>query len=341
MPSFGVLDLVIGLAFIYLLLCFVCLAVNEGIATLTNMRAQTLEEGIRSLLHGPTRRWPDLGLANELYAHPLIATLRERRVFPLGDPKLPSYIPSRTFTLALIDTIRSHTPAGSLAHSMGTLTDATMLRQAVVDANIPADLTKQLTTLIDESKGDLDKAKASIDRWFDDGMSRLSAVYKQRIHLIGIAIAFVVTFALDADTIRMARELSNNTALRSAIAAEAVQFAQRPPATFSRALTDSTRPRADTLFRETNTALDSIRLAGLPLGFKNAPAKDTGIIESAGFYARVLWHDLPGLLLTAFAVSLGAPFWFDILNKVVNVRGAGRAPEENPKSPEALPAARA
>ncbi|HTE44913.1 MAG TPA: hypothetical protein VK636_06690 [Gemmatimonadaceae bacterium] len=340
MPSFGVLDLVIGLAFIYLLLSFVCLAINEGIATVTNMRAQTLQEGIRSLLHGPTRRWASTGLASEIYAHPLVAALRERRVFPLGDPKLPSYIPSRTFTLALIDTIRKRLPPGAV-NAAGRVADVPMLRQAVIDANLSEALTKQLTTLIDESKGDLEVAKKAIDQWFDDGMGRLSAVYKQRIHLIGIAIAFVVTFALDANTVRMAKELSNNTVLRSTIAAQAIQFAQHPPATFNRALNDSIAPRADSVYRATATMLDSVRLAGLPLGFQNAPPKGSSIGQSAGFYASVLWGDLPGLLLTAFAVSLGAPFWFDILNKVVNIRGAGRAPEEKPKSPEELPAARA
>jgi hypothetical protein len=46
---------------------------------------------------------------------------------------------------------------------------------------------------------------------------------------------------------------------------------------------------------------------------------------------------LIGLLLTALAISLGAPFWFDLLNKVISIRAAGRSPEEKPKSPEGGP----
>ena len=42
-----------------------------------------------------------------------------------------------------------------------------------------------------------------------------------------------------------------------------------------------------------------------------------------------------GLLMTGFAISLGAPFWFDMLNKVISIRSAGRSPAERPKSPEA------
>ncbi len=49
------------------------------------------------------------------------------------------------------------------------------------------------------------------------------------------------------------------------------------------------------------------------------------------------WAKLIGLLLTALAISLGAPFWFDLLNKVISIRAAGRSPEEKPKSPEGGP----
>ncbi len=44
-----------------------------------------------------------------------------------------------------------------------------------------------------------------------------------------------------------------------------------------------------------------------------------------------------GLLLTAGAASLGAPFWFDVLNKIITIRSAGKAPEESPKSPKDIP----
>ena len=38
-----------------------------------------------------------------------------------------------------------------------------------------------------------------------------------------------------------------------------------------------------------------------------------------------------GLLITMMALSQGAPFWFDLLKKVVNLRLAGDAPDENKK----------
>jgi hypothetical protein len=34
-----------------------------------------------------------------------------------------------------------------------------------------------------------------------------------------------------------------------------------------------------------------------------------------------------GWLLSAVAISMGAPFWFELLNKVVNVRNSGKKPK--------------
>ena len=36
-------------------------------------------------------------------------------------------------------------------------------------------------------------------------------------------------------------------------------------------------------------------------------------------------------LAAAAALSLGAPFWFDLLNKFINLRGAGQKPARDDK----------
>jgi hypothetical protein len=358
MPSFALLDLVVGMVFIFLLLSLVCLAINETIATIVDMRAQTLKTGVRSLLLGPFRGWNDTRLADDLFRHPLIQSLRERRTIPYWNPKQPSYIPARTFTLALIDLVRNKDLA------VLATTDFSALSTAVKSApSINEDLRRQLTLLLEESQGDIDKAKASIDRWFSDSMERLSAVYKQRIQLIGILVALIVACAFDASAIRMARALADDGVLRAALAEQAVAFSRNPPAQLDGSLVPTPRPaasataaagamnapvpadsiaarfaRADTILGLSRDLLGKATSAGLPIGMPDSVLKAGDWKRAVG---RQLWRDFPGLLITVFAISLGAPFWFDILNKVVNLRGAGRAPEEKPKSPEALPRARA
>jgi hypothetical protein len=54
-------------------------------------------------------------------------------------------------------------------------------------------------------------------------------------------------------------------------------------------------------------------------------------------WGQTLRYHIIGWLLTGFAASLGAPFWFDLLNKFMNLRSAGKAPEEKPKKPKKQP----
>ncbi|GLC27805.1 hypothetical protein [Roseisolibacter agri] len=97
--------------------------------------------------------------------------------------------------------------------------------------------------------------------------------------------------------------------------------------------------------------LDSLNMLGVPLGWPPLPRAVRARIDAdtswkprallvATYRAGDVLLSLPGLALTTLAVSLGAPFWFDMLNKVINIRAAGRAPEEHPKSPAGAPPAR-
>jgi hypothetical protein len=51
------------------------------------------------------------------------------------------------------------------------------------------------------------------------------------------------------------------------------------------------------------------------------------------FGDRFTQHIL-GWLLTALAATLGAPFWFDTLNRIISIRSSGKAPEERPRPPK-------
>jgi hypothetical protein len=57
--------------------------------------------------------------------------------------------------------------------------------------------------------------------------------------------------------------------------------------------------------------------------------------QDAQLFRSYILAALPGWILTAIAVSLGAPFWFGLLQQVVNLRNAGSKP---PRA-DALPAA--
>lgn len=90
------IEVVIGLAFVYVLLGLVCTALNEMIAQFANSHAETLKKGLERLLTDATIR-------EKFYRPPLIKALSKES--PAGEVVKPSYIPPRAFALALIDVV--------------------------------------------------------------------------------------------------------------------------------------------------------------------------------------------------------------------------------------------
>ena len=124
-------------------------------------------------------------------------------------------------------------------------------------------------------------------------MSRVTGWYKRRAKLIIFAIAGIVTLATNASSIYIAEELWRNDALRTQIAVQAQVAAQA----------------GEVLELEAGN-LES--LEAFPIGWSVLP---NGVLS---WFKTVL-----GWLITIAAVSLGAPFWFDLLGKVANLRGSG------------------
>jgi hypothetical protein len=156
---------------------------------------------------------------------------------------------------------------------------------------------------------DLEAARKKVEVWFDDVMDRASGWYKRKAQWVLLAIALVVTGVADADAIRLANSLWQSPSLRASIVEAARSYAADAGATGGQSETsDQLRQR-----------LDQLSSSGLPLGWA-----DDEVVSSrkpAQWLSKIV-----GLLLTALAASLGAPFWFDLVNKLMNVRSTGNVP---------------
>ena len=284
-----ILDVAIGIIFIYLLVSLVISAINELIAAKLKSRATNLTQGIQALLQDPSQA----GWVAKLYQHPLIQSL--------SPPNCkPSYIPSRTFALALLDLIAPATTDASR-----TLAD---LKAGMV--NLPQPLQRTLTNLLDEAHHDVERLKTQIEIWFNNGMDRASGWYKRKTQWIQFFLGLCLVIFLNIDSVHIGRTLfAVNSPLRASLVESAKSFVVQPGGT--------NRPIKD--------VVEAISTVSLPIGWSEFPKPDQLPIV------------LLGWLITAFAVSLGAPFWFDLLNKFVNVRASGKAPEEQPKSPKEVP----
>ena len=152
-------------------------------------------------------------------------------------------------------------------------------------------------------------------------MDRVGGWYKRWTQKILLVIAVSIVFAANADTFTLANRLMRDNALRASIVNAAEQSIQ----------TNAANPANDLQARQ--NLLEDAKKLTLPLGWVCAegdPYKCDQVPSPRDITGWVL--KVIGLLISAFAVSMGAPFWFDTLSKFVNLRGAGTPPGETKKS---------
>lgn len=396
-----ILDVVIGLMFVYLLLSLLATAINEYISALMNLRGKELARGLGRLLDDVDEKealkkaFDGVGasvtsradeLTKQLYNHPLIRPLATRRGLLFRrfskEPRLPSYIPARTFAQALLDVLGVQerdanltalpaaasppaTPVAPGADHPKPEAKANLARvllilkrespldvaeylgdlKALIDkADFPADAKLRLVEGLTASQTQLQRLHDSVEVWFNNSMDRVSGAYKRTIQGWLFIIGLVIAVSANADTIQMWRQLSANEDLAEAMAGRAAatlplldSVVHRPAGTSAPG--DSV---ASARYQVARARLDSMELR---LGWTHGEARRIGVVDADSTFAWTpkwianpgFWGKLLGLLLTGIALALGAPFWFDLLNKVISIRAAGRSPAEKPKSPEGAP----
>ena len=314
------LDLAIGLSFIFLLLSLLASAVQEAIAAVLALRAKTLEKGLRNMLEGASGGPTDAVAA--LYEHPLIRSLYKSGFGPFGKRdglRRPSYIPPRAFAQALVDTFApdlTHTgDDGTPKKSRDVIRE---LREALEKASLPPEVKTGVLKLLDRARGDIDAFRVSLEEWFDDTMARVSGWYKREAQLILAAIAVVVVLLLNANAITIGQRLWEDVGMRTAV----VQLAER-----ATAQTPGDTPTEK--LENAAKAVDDVKALGVPLGW-TADSEDPRYVDVAD--AQFLYRDLLGWIVTVFAVSLGAPFWFDTLSRFSRLRSSGKPEAPLPAS---------
>ena len=198
------------------------------------------------------------------------------------------------------------------------------------------ELKTALLTLIDEANGDLDRARANIEDWYETAMDRVSGWYKRKTAYTMLAIGIGMAAAINADTITLATALARNSALRSAVVTAAEQQLATPRAADATAGQQQTP--ADAAARDTAAAQavarahGNVQALGLPIGWTVAATSIDDPRRVPGTFIDWMLKIL-GVLLTGFAVSQGAPFWFDLLNKVMVVRSTVKPREKSAEQP--------
>jgi hypothetical protein len=311
----AVTNMFIGICLTFASVALLVSTVTEGLASLLKLRASTLLDGLKSLLNAQTppsrlrrllppifRTLPALPAdGGKPSAQILYDLLNHAAINPRGPGNCakasaagaPSYIPASHFAAALLDVVCKDYP-----HTLDGLSEA-------ID-NIPDKQLKQLLQGIRARSGqDIHKMQSDIASWFDSAMNQVSGDYKRYAQLWTFLIALVLAALFNIDAIAIVHALLTQPALAGSIQVTAADVSQTPD-------------------------MAAIKAYGLPIGW-TSPQTTLGAFLGAGWdevlnQPLLAFNHVAGWFIMATASLFGAPFWFDTLQRFVQLRGTGDKP---------------
>lgn len=301
----GVVDIIIVLVAVYLALSVLVSQVQEGVATLIGLRQKNLYNGIFQLL-GESVTFTDA-----IMTHPLVTASQG------ATQKRPPYVDARNFSTALWQAIAVSRPAGdksidAVAVDLAQVVAApTMLTADLKTAtsNLPnSKLKTQLCALLNTGGSDYNDLLQVTDAWFNRQMDRVSGWYRRQSQAIVLVISALLVFFLGVDTVRISTWLASDQTLRTSITNQIVSTLPSPSPSQT-----TPQPPSEDANRKFLSGLDNASFLQVFLG----PPWGTSWT----------WRHAFGLIVTFLAVTLGAPFWFDVLMKISNMRLTGPKPD--------------
>ncbi|MGB7846790.1 MAG: hypothetical protein WBL63_14330 [Candidatus Acidiferrum sp.] len=293
----------IGIATVCLIFSILASHMQEIWASFNARRAASLEIALKQMLSDPN-------LSEAFFAHPLIQSISfsptRTLIFRRNAPPAPrpTYISSDLFSKVLQSILAS-------THKLSS-SDLPNLIAALPDSM----LKSRIKTLTLGVETDAAACNAAVEKWYDSTMERINGLYKRDTQVVLLSIGLALAVLCNVNLLRITSILWTSAAARDEVNAVAQLYGCKDKTDCSDP--DYVKARTDL---ETNLKL-------LPIGYKDFHITDLKLERK-----DLSWHtvggwayNLCGWLLTAIAVSLGAPFWFDLINKFINIRMVGQKP---------------
>jgi hypothetical protein len=207
----------------------------------------------------------------------------------LVNPRGNGSIAANTSFLKLRNTLPAYVASTHFAAALlESLKNRAAPNQNLIDGIQDPQIKNLIAGMVARAEGDADKLQLQLASWFDSCMDRLSGVYKRWAQLICFICGLAVAVTLNVDAIHMAQALWSEPSRTAAVVTTSVSEVER---------------------------LDELRKLPLGPAFKGQSGTDKA------------W-DCLGVLITASAAMFGAPFWFDMLQRLVQLRSTGPKPKK-------------
>lgn len=301
------------------------------------------------------------GLANTISTHPLVARQNAWKRFP-------SYLSGATIADVLFDVLSKELPPNSF-NDEGLLRNIRLVKNRKDAIGAAADF---IIMLAPEDDLSVKEIRARIIKYYEDSMERITGWYKRRTQYTLFATGLLIAISMNVNSIYIAQQLADNANLRDELVNRAEEIVDDPSKS---ALASAASPTGDTPLGSTtnqqtrDNAIKEIEALGLPIGWRHCVpqkamesdsqtnqfdfnvGKTSEIVKpndatacpyqlaspfSGNFAILFDVQSWFGWLLTAAALSLGAPFWFDAMSRLVRLRASGAVPgtqdKENAKN---------
>ncbi len=288
-----------GILFVWIALGMITSQVQDWIASLLTWRATMLEQAVGNLLSNDEFR-------KNFYQHPIIQGLHTN-----GGTRKPAGIPADKFALVVLDTVIDvGKNSGEIKSSFENM------KQGIENLKGKEgfeSISQSLDTLMlgiehkaDAAEASFTEARGRIEGWFDNAMDRLSGAYRRRMQVLALVAGILIAAVLNADSAAIATKLWTDPILRQAVAQAAqnevnqqTQAGQAP---------------------NTQQIISNLQGLSIPLGWSadNVPSiRNADGTENKNYTGNWLMK-IGGILITGVAAAQGAPFWFDLMRKLLN-----------------------
>ena len=303
-----VLEVIIGLVFIYLLFSLLSTIINELIASVVRLRASNLHKAIRRMLDNDEEEGPASSFSGKFYQHPLVKCLGSKT------GKKPSYLEPQTFARVVSDLVQMGEDKTLDQKHKGALIEQ-------LDAvKMPPGTAMLLKSFAKDSADNWIIFEKRLEAWFNETMDRAKGWYNRKLKIITFFVGLAVAIMFNVDTIHIYDLLQKNASVREEllqIASDYVSNQKQDGDGINNKVPGISQQLGNLLTEQT---APKSQLLGIGWGENN--------LKECQSFPHCLLLKMLGWLITALAISLGAPFWFDLLNKLIHLRGTGGNPEK-------------
>ena len=246
----------------------------------------------------------------------------------------PSSIAPRQFAMALLEWADNEQKKPD-ARSTGDIADGSPLASLNYLPDTP--LTQSIRTAVNTADGNIDAALDQVEATYQRAIDRITGMFTRKIRMWTLWIAIGLAVAANADTITITERLWTDRTMREAIVEVADAYAESCvlQGENADAQVDCSSLTASTAGENDETAAQSEGIGqardrmqslnqALSLFPLSGPYGAYMEVTTANYWCLALLEKIIGLGLTAIALSLGAPFWFDLLKRIMSIRAMGR-----------------